>query len=45
MKKKPVIDTKYEKVIIYPSEIDEKKIKKLFQLLSRERIPISYEQY
>ncbi|MFO8051467.1 MAG: hypothetical protein R6V01_07195 [Thermoplasmatota archaeon] len=45
MKKRPVMDTGYQKVIIYPSEIGEKKMKKLFDLLSREHIPISYEQY
>ncbi len=45
METTPVIDTKYERVIIDSSGIDEKKMKKLFQLLFRERIPISYEQY
>ena len=45
MTNEPVMDTSYEKLTIYPGEIDPGKMKKLMRVFSKMRIPLSYEQY
>jgi len=40
-----VSDTSYEKLIIYPGDIDPKKMHKLMRTITRLRVPICYEQY
>jgi len=45
MKKKAVEATDYEKVIIYPSEIEESRVRKLLEVMAELDIPVFYEQY
>ncbi|MBN1390551.1 MAG: hypothetical protein JXA22_07915 [Candidatus Thermoplasmatota archaeon] len=38
-------DTNYEKLIIYPCDVDPEKMHELMRTISRLRVPICYEQY
>ncbi|MGA1872391.1 MAG: hypothetical protein ACMUHY_01845 [Thermoplasmatota archaeon] len=40
-----VCDTDYEKLIIYPGDIDPKKMNKLMKMFARLKVPVCYEQY
>ncbi|MBN1540270.1 MAG: hypothetical protein JW939_09015 [Candidatus Thermoplasmatota archaeon] len=40
-----VSDTSYEKLIIYPGDVDPKKMNELMRMISRLKVPICYEQY